>query len=134
GVSVGAGEASPAGWPVISAGVGSDPRCTVAATRAIANGLVNTVPWPIASAARSAPSLAGGTLPPNTGTGNFQSAPTPNRAAVSASAPSVNFADRLVKVVLQERANAVRSGTVPRSNWLKLMNRLLATTIEPGHG
>src|SRR4051794_41819139 len=39
-----------------------------------------------------------------------------------------------MKVVLHDCANAVRNGTVPRSNWSSFSNSRPSTTVVPGHG
>src|SRR5246127_2702593 len=51
------------GRPAISCGTGVLPAATVAATRAIPNGLASTLPWPNPSSVRSARSTVGGTDP-----------------------------------------------------------------------
>ncbi|CFR87738.1 Uncharacterised protein [Mycobacterium tuberculosis] len=60
------GVASPStavGRPAISCGTGVFPAATVAATKAMPNGLASTLPWPKPSSVRSARSTVGGTEP-----------------------------------------------------------------------
>ena len=113
---------------------GRVPLAMPAATSASWAGLISTSPWPIASAAFVVPVLVAGhgaaedvdrQLPVGAdAVGGGRRRRGRRRAGCSAC---------WMKVVLQDWANATRSGTVPRSNWSSFSNSRPSTTVVPGH-
>ena len=118
----------------ISCGKGILPVATVAAATAIPNGVVCTFPCPIPASTRSATDVGVGTDPalvviPAT----VKSTPIPNCLAAPGSADGGRSAANCPNVVLQDWANARRSGTVPNSNLPSLGMVRVPIVATPGH-